>query len=68
MEHQAKLNEKYMAVANVTVLVTGNTNIKVPAYLKLHLRRRNSGYSYIYLNISGCPIDSFPICKIEKKY
>ena len=66
MEHQAKLNEKNMAMANVPVLVTENTNIKVPVYLKLQLRRHISRYSYIYLNKSGCPLDSFLIFKIEK--
>ena len=40
VENQAKLNEKHMTVANTPVLVTGNTNIKVPVYLKLQLRRR----------------------------
>ena len=49
MEHQAKLNEKYMAVAIVPVLVTGNTNIKVPVYLKLQLRRRTRRYILLYL-------------------
>ena len=32
-----------MAVANAPVPVTGNTNIKVPVYLKLQLRRCNGG-------------------------
>ena len=68
MEQQAKLSEKYMPVTNVAVPVTGNTNMKVLVYLKLQLRKCTSRYSYIYLNISGCPIDSFLICKIEKKY
>ena len=40
VENQAKLNEKHMTMANAPVLVTGNTNIKVPVYLKLQLRRR----------------------------
>ena len=34
MEHQAKLNEKYMVVANAPVPATENTNIKVPVYFK----------------------------------